>query len=206
MEIKASQVKELRDMTGVAMMDCKKALVECEGDIEKALDLLRSNSALKAEKKSSRVAADGILVVSVNEDYATLVELNSETDFVANDSNFINFAESVAEAILDNEISDLESLNKTNLSSGTNIEMARTELVAKIGENISIRRFDKIRQCDNMGLYTHGAKIGVVVSLSGGDEEVSKDIVDRDKWKEAKAGQQTINRSDLMTALNEILN
>ena len=83
MEIKASQVKELRDMTGVAMMDCKKALVECEGDIEKALDLLRSNSALKAEKKSSRVAADGILVVSVNEDYATLVELNSETDFVS---------------------------------------------------------------------------------------------------------------------------
>ena len=89
LEIKASQVKELRDMTGVAMMDCKKALVECEGDIEKALDLLRSNSALKAEKKSSRVAADGILITTVTESYATLVELNSETDFAAKDTNFL---------------------------------------------------------------------------------------------------------------------
>ena len=102
MEIKASQVKELRDMTGVAMMDCKKALVECEGDIEKALDLLRSNSALKAEKKSSRVAADGILVASVNEDYATLVELNSETDFAAKDENFIKFADDVQDYISEN--------------------------------------------------------------------------------------------------------
>ena len=90
LEIKASQVKELRDMTGVAMMDCKKALVECEGDIEKALDLLRSNSVLKAEKKSSRVAADGILVTTVTESYATLVELNSETDFAAKDTNFLS--------------------------------------------------------------------------------------------------------------------
>ena len=104
MEIKASQVKELRDMTGVAMMDCKKALVECEGDIEKALDLLRSNSALKAEKKSSRVAADGILVASVNEDYATLVELNSETDFAAKDANFLSFGEKVKEYISKNKI------------------------------------------------------------------------------------------------------
>ena len=111
MEIKASQVKELRDMTGVAMMDCKKALVECEGDIEKALDLLRSNSALKAEKKSSRVAADGILVVSVNEDYATLVELNSETDFAAKDANFLSFAEKVKEYITKNKIFEASVLN-----------------------------------------------------------------------------------------------
>ena len=106
MEIKASQVKELRDMTGVAMMDCKKALVECEGNIEKALDLLRSNSALKAEKKSSRVAADGILIASVNDDYATLVELNSETDFAAKDSNFLSFANKVREYISNNKIFD----------------------------------------------------------------------------------------------------
>ena len=89
MEIKASQVKELRDMTGVAMMDCKKALVECDGDIEKALDLLRSNSALKAEKKSSRVAADGILSTVIAENYATIIEINSETDFAAKDANFL---------------------------------------------------------------------------------------------------------------------
>ena len=104
MEIKASQVKELRDMTGVAMMDCKKALVECEGNIEKALDLLRSNSALKAEKKSSRIAADGILIASVNDDYATLVELNSETDFAAKDSNFLSLANKVREYISNNKI------------------------------------------------------------------------------------------------------
>ena len=100
MEIKATQVKELREMTGVAMMDCKKALVDCDGDIEKALDLLRSNSALKAEKKSSRVAADGILVSSVCDDYATMVEINSETDFAAKDANFLGFADKVKEYIL----------------------------------------------------------------------------------------------------------
>ena len=93
MEIKASQVKELRDITGVAMMDCKKALVDCDGDIEKALDLLRSNSALKAEKKSARVAADGVLVISIGDSYGTIVEVNSETDFAAKDSNFLSFAE-----------------------------------------------------------------------------------------------------------------
>ena len=102
MEIKASQVKELRDMTGVAMMDCKKALVECEGDIEKALDLLRSNSALKAEKKSSRVAADGILITVITENYATIVEINSETDFAAKDSNFLSFGEKVKNYIKEN--------------------------------------------------------------------------------------------------------
>ena len=105
MEIKASQVKELRDMTGVAMMDCKKALVDCEGDIEKALDLLRSNSALKAEKKSSRVAADGILVSIKTNDYATILEINSETDFAAKDSNFLDFAEKVKQFISNNKIS-----------------------------------------------------------------------------------------------------
>ena len=109
MEIKASQVKELRDMTGVAMMDCKKALVECKGDIEKALDLLRSNSALKAEKKSSRVAADGILITTVAESYATLVELNSETDFAAKDTNFLSFGEKVKEYISKNKVLDAEA-------------------------------------------------------------------------------------------------
>ena len=95
MEVKASQVKELRDMTGVAMMECKKALVECDGDIEKALDLLRSNSALKAEKKASRVAADGILRASQGDDFATLIEINSETDFAIKDTNFIAFTDEV---------------------------------------------------------------------------------------------------------------
>ena len=136
MEIKASQVKELRDMTGVAMMDCKKALVECEGDIEKALDLLRSNSALKAEKKSSRVAADGILITTVTESYATLVELNSETDFAAKDTNFLSFGEKVKEYISKNKVLDAEAFIESSL------EDERQTLVQTIGENIQLRRVE----------------------------------------------------------------
>ncbi len=173
MEIKASQVKELRDMTGVAMMDCKKALVECEGDIEKALDLLRSNSALKAEKKSSRVAADGILVVSVNEDYATLVELNSETDFAAKDANFLSFGEKVKEYISKNKIFEASALKESSL------EDDRKALVQTIGENIQIRRvvtleFDSRM---NIGIYIHSdSKLGSLVVTKDGSDEIAKDI------------------------------
>ena len=173
MEIKASQVKELRDMTGVAMMDCKKALVECEGNIEKALDLLRSNSALKAEKKSSRVAADGILVVSVNEDYATLVELNSETDFAAKDANFLSFGEKVKEYISKNKIFEASALKESSL------EDDRKALVQTIGENIQIRRvvtleFDSTM---NIGIYIHSdSKLGSLVVTKDGNDEIAKDI------------------------------
>ena len=173
MEIKASQVKELRDMTGVAMMDCKKALVECEGDIEKALDLLRSNSALKAEKKSSRVAADGILVVSVNEDYATLVELNSETDFAAKDANFLSFGEKVKEYISKNKIFEASALKKSSL------EDDRKALVQTIGENIQIRRVVTLEfdSSMNIGIYIHSdSKLGSLVVTKDGNDEIAKDI------------------------------
>ena len=115
MEIKASQVKELRDMTGVAMMECKKALVECNGDIEKALDLLRSNSALKAEKKAARVAADGVLRVHVGDDYSTLIEINSETDFAAKDDNFIKFADDVQKYISENKLTDITDIQVSDV-------------------------------------------------------------------------------------------
>ena len=173
MEIKASQVKELRDMTGVAMMDCKKALVECEGDIEKALDLLRSNSALKAEKKSSRVAADGILVVSVNEDYATLVELNSETDFAAKDANFLSFGEKVKEYISKNKIFEASALKESSL------EDDRKALVQTIGENIQIRRVVTLEfdSSMNIGIYIHSdSKLGSLVVIKDGNDEIAKDI------------------------------
>ena len=173
MEIKASQVKELRDMTGVAMMDCKKALVECEGDIEKALDLLRSNSALKAEKKSSRVAADGILVVSVNEDYATLVELNSETDFAAKDANFLSFGEKVKEYISKNKIFGASALKESSL------EDDRKALVQTIGENIQIRRVVTLEfdSSMNIGIYIHSdSKLGSLVVTKDGSDEIAKDI------------------------------
>ena len=173
MEIKASQVKELRDMTGVAMMDCKKALVECEGNIEKALDLLRSNSALKAEKKSSRVAADGILVVSVNEDYATLVELNSETDFAAKDANFLSFGEKVKEYISKNKIFEASALKESSL------EDDRKALVQTIGENIQIRRVVTLEfdSSMNIGIYIHSdSKLGSLVVTKDGSNEIAKDI------------------------------
>jgi len=172
-EIKASQVKELRDMTGVAMMDCKKALVECEGDIEKALDLLRSNSALKAEKKSSRVAADGILVASVNEDYATLVELNSETDFAAKDANFLSFGEKVKEYVSKNKIFDTSTLVESSL------EEDRKTLVQTIGENIQIRRVVTLEYDSSMdiGVYIHSdTKLGSLVVVKDGSNEIAKDI------------------------------
>ena len=173
MEIKASQVKELRGMTGVAMMECKKALVECEGNIEKALDLLRSNSALKAEKKAARVAADGVLKIFVGNDYATLVEINSETDFAAKDANFVDFTNEVHDFIAKNKISDISQLHESE------IEEKRKSLVQTIGENIQLRRLiTKDFSSDmNAGSYIHSdSKLGAVVVISGGDESLAKDI------------------------------
>ena len=173
MEIKASQVKELRDMTGVAMMDCKKALVECEGDIEKALDLLRSNSALKAEKKSSRVAADGILITVITENYATIVEINSETDFAAKDSNFLSFGEKVKNYIKENKVSNADDFINSD------IEDERKTLVQTIGENIQLRRVETIEFSPDMktGLYLHSdSKLGSIVVTRNGNDQTAKDI------------------------------
>jgi len=173
MEIKASQVKELRDMTGVAMMECKKALVECDGDLEKALDLLRSNSALKAEKKATRVAADGVLKIFVGSEHATLIEINSETDFAAKDANFINFTNDVSDYIAKNKVSNVSQLSESE------IEEKRKALVQTIGENIQLRRLDTKEFSSKMsaGSYLHSdSKLGAVVVLSGGDEALAKDI------------------------------
>jgi elongation factor Ts len=173
MEIKASQVKELRDMTGVAMMECKKALVECDGDLEKALDLLRSNSALKAEKKAARVAADGVLKIFVGSEYATLIEINSETDFAAKDANFINFTNDVSDHIAKNKVSNVSELSESV------IEEKRKALVQTIGENIQLRRLDTKEFSSKMsaGSYLHSdSKLGAVVVVSGGDEALAKDI------------------------------
>ena len=173
MEIKASQVKELRDMTGVAMMECKKALVECDGDIEKALDLLRSNSALKAEKKEARVAADGVLRVFVGDEYSTLIEINSETDFAAKDENFIKFADDVQEFISNNKLTDVADLKESE------IEDKRKTLVQTIGENIQLRRLESIEYSSEMNTssYLHSdSKLGAIVVISGGDDSLAKDI------------------------------
>ena len=173
MEIKASQVKELRDMTGVAMMECKKALVECSGDIEKALDLLRSNSALKAEKKAARVAADGVLRVHVGDDYSTLIEINSETDFAAKDENFIKFADDVQKFISENKLTDIADIQASE------VEDKRKALVQTIGENIQLRRLETIEYSSDMNTssYVHSdSKLGSIVVISGCDETLAKDI------------------------------
>ena len=173
MEIKASQVKELRDMTGVAMMECKKALVECSGDIEKALDLLRSNSALKAEKKAARVAADGVLRAHVGDDYSTLIEINSETDFAAKDENFIKFADDVQKFISENKLTNIADIQASE------VEDKRKALVQTIGENIQLRRLETIEYSSDMNTssYVHSdSKLGSIVVISGGDETLAKDI------------------------------
>lgn len=173
MEVKASQVKELRDMTGVAMMECKKALVECDGDIEKALDLLRSNSALKAEKKASRVAADGILRTSQGDGFATLIEINSETDFAIKDSNFIAFTDEVHNYISAKKVDDISEL------ASSEIEEKRKALIQTIGENIQLRRLETVNVGSGMsaGVYLHSdSKLGALVVVSGGDESLAKDI------------------------------
>ena len=173
MEIKASQVKELRDMSGVAMMECKKALVECEGDLEKALDLLRSNSSLKAEKKATRVAADGLIRIVKNNDYATIIEINSETDFAAKDAGFLAFADEVSSFISENKIKDI-----SELSSGE-IEDKRLSLIQTIGENIQLRRIHTIDFDSSMsvGSYLHSdGKLATLVVIDSSDEELAKDI------------------------------
>ena len=172
MEIKASQVKELRELSGVGMMECKKALVEVEGDIEKALDLLRSNSALKAEKKSARVAADGVIKVHVSESYATMVEINSETDFAAKDNSFIDFAKNIEERLVSKKYLDVEDLKK-------DVEEDRQKLVQSIGENIQVRRlatqeFDSPKK---IGTYLHSDnKLAAMVLLKEENDELGRDI------------------------------
>ena len=172
MEIKASQVKELRELSGVGMMECKKALVEVEGDIEKALDLLRSNSALKAEKKSARVAADGVIKVRVSENYATMVEINSETDFAAKDDSFIEFTKNIEERLVEKKYLDVEDLKK-------DVEEDRQKLVQSIGENIQIRRLatQEFDSSKKVGTYLHSDnKLAAMVLLKKENDELGRNI------------------------------
>src|SRR3981189_1330130 len=168
-EISASLVKELRDMTGLAMMECKKALTEAGGDIKKAEELLRIRSGAKASKAASRIAAEGVVGTYVSPDGKTgaLVELNCETDFVAKNDDFLSFAQFIAETAAAQNPKDISQL------AAGKIEERRQQLVQKIGENISIRRFRRLQAAGKIALYVHGAKIGVLVDYEG-PEEVGK--------------------------------
>ena len=176
MSISASMVKELRERTGAGMMECKKALVETNGDIEAAIEQLRMSGQAKADKKAGRVAADGRIIIVQEGNDAVILEVNSETDFVAKDENFGNFAEQAANLVLASSVENVEQLMSEKLADGKTVEQARTELVTKVGENISVRRFVRISAADRVGSYTHGARIGAVVSMSGGDDDLARDV------------------------------
>ena len=176
MAITASMVKELRERTGAGMMECKKALVEADGDLDAAAEALRKAGAAKADKKAGRVAADGRVVIKQDGAKAAIVEVNSETDFVAKDENFVAFAEAVADTVLASGETDVAALAEQALSDGRSIEAARTELVQKVGENISVRRAQAVTADGPLAFYTHGARIGAIVALQGGDEALARDI------------------------------
>jgi len=176
MAISASMVKELRERTGAGMMDCKKALVEVDGDMERAIEQLRTSGQAKADKKAARIAADGRVVVALNGSHATLLEVNSETDFVAKDENFVAFVDAVAQSALAGNFADVDTLSAATLDDGRTIEAARTDLIAKVGEKISVRRFQQIESDDQLGSYTHGFRIGAIVAMSGGDADLARDI------------------------------
>ncbi len=176
MSITASMVKELRERTGAGMMECKKALVESNGDMDAAAEALRKSGQAKADKKAGRVAADGRIVIKQDGSKVAIVEVNSETDFVAKDENFTGFANTVAGLVLANGTTDVAALATQPFGDGHTVEEARTELVQKVGENISVRRAAIVENTGPIGHYTHGARIGAVVALDGGDEALARDI------------------------------
>ena len=176
MSITASMVKELRERTGAGMMECKKALVEANGDLDAAAEALRKSGQAKADKKAGRVAADGRVVISKDAGKAVVVEVNSETDFVAKDENFVAFADSIAAVVLATGETDVAALATQDSGDGRSVEQARTDLIQKVGENISVRRAQLVEADGPIGAYTHGARIGAVVALSGGDEGLARDI------------------------------
>ncbi len=176
MEITASLVKELRERTGAGMMECKKALTENKGDIDVSAEWLRKQGLAKADKKADRVAAEGRIAVAQAAGKAVLVEINSETDFVAKDANFLTFVDAVAQAALASGARDVETLKAAKLASGETVEEARAAAIAKLGENILIRRLSAIDTSNNVAAYVHGGKIGVLVELAGGNEELARGI------------------------------
>ena len=177
MSISASMVKELRERTGAGMMECKKALVETGGDIEAAVEHMRKQGLAKADKKAGRIAAEGLVVVSGTPDgkRAAIVEVNCETDFVSGGDDFQAFAKQVGELVLETRPADLDALLATPVE-GATVEETRRALVAKIGENIGVRRYAVLESDGVVGSYVHGTRIGVLVALEGGDEGLARDL------------------------------
>jgi elongation factor Ts len=178
MAVTAESVKALRERTGAGMMECKKALVEANGDLEAAAEAMRKSGLAKADKKAGRIAAEGVVVIERSADgkSVALVEVNSETDFVAREKDFQSFAASVARAALEAKPASLEALNAVKLPSGQTVEETRRELIARIGENIGVRRFEVVSGSAPLGTYLHGSRIGTVVVIEGGEASLGHDL------------------------------
>ena len=193
-QITAALVKELREITGAGMMDCKKALVECEGDKDKAIDYLREKGSAKAAKKAGRIASEGVVAAASDGKTACIVEINSETDFVAKNENFLALVKKIAEHIVACKPADMDALNASQMD-GKTVAEVMTEAVASIGEKLSLRRFEGYTTEDGqLATYIHmGGKIGVIVELSGGDKTLGKDVA----MQIAAAKPQCIGREDV---------
>ena len=178
MNITADAVKQLRERTGSGMMECKKALVETKGDLDAAAELMRKQGLAKADKKATRVAAEGVVMVakSADERTAAMVEINCETDFVAREQDFRGFAHAVAQCALQSQAENVAALAQAKLASGETVEERRRALVAKIGENISVRRVAVLASAEHLGAYVHGTRIGVLVAVSGGPAHLAHDL------------------------------
>ncbi len=176
MEITASLVKELRERTGAGMMECKKALSENGGNIDAAAEALRKSGLAKADKKADRVAAEGRIAAAQNDGTAVLVEINSETDFVAKDDNFLRFIDTVAQTALTSDAADVDALKAAKVESGETIEETRAAVIAKVGENVQVRRLVRIQSANNIAAYVHGGRIGVLVELKGGDADLARGL------------------------------
>ncbi len=176
--ITAEAVKTLRERTGAGMMECKRALVETQGDLDAAAELMRKQGLAKADKKASRVAAEGVIALARSTDgrSASLAEINCEPDFVAREADFRAFADEVGRQVLQSRPKDLAALEAVKLASGETLDERRRALVAKIGEKISIRRFAVVDAPTQLGAYVHGTRIGVLVALDGGDEALARDL------------------------------
>ncbi len=177
-EITAGMVKELRELTGLGMMECKKALTEAQGDLKAAEDLLRIRSGAKASKAAGRIAAEGVVATYVSADgkLGALVEVNCETDFVAKNDDFVSFARQAAEQVARQAPADVDALVKGALPDGGTLEAVRQALIMKLGENMTVRRFVRFEAAGRLAQYLHGARIGVMVDLVGGDDTLGRDI------------------------------
>ncbi|MDH5518565.1 MAG: translation elongation factor Ts [Gammaproteobacteria bacterium] len=179
MQITAAMVKELRERTGSGMMECKKALTEVDGDMEAAIEAMRKSGLAKADKKADRVAAEGLIGIAMSDDAKTIAiaEVNCETDFVSGGDEFAAFTDNVAQRILADSPADVAALSEMALvNGGDTIEVSRKNMITKIGENIQVRRFQRIEATGKIGSYKHGNRIGVVVDIEGGDDELLKDV------------------------------